>query len=70
MLFLRFLFVLYVLMCAHDVIMQVAHISCDISNDEEGVERVYRAADQLLAFCPHVINAARVLVARPDSKVS
>ena len=41
-----------------------------MSNNEEGIKMVRLAAGQLQQLCPQVINAARVLVARPRSKVA
>ena len=41
-----------------------------MSNHEEGVKMVRMAASQIEALCPEVINAARVLAARPRSKVA
>lgn len=41
-----------------------------MSNNEDGVKLVRMAADQIDNLCPQVINAARVLAARPRSKVA
>ena len=41
-----------------------------MSNNEEGVKMVRMAAAQIESLCPQVINAARVLAARPKSKVA
>ena len=49
---------------------QVANLACSMSSQEEGVKMVRMAAAQIESLCPQVINAARVLAARPKSKVS
>jgi len=41
-----------------------------MSDKEDGVKMVKFAAAQIEAFCPQVINAAKILAARPKSKVS
>ncbi len=41
-----------------------------MSNNEEGVKMVRMAAGQIESLCPQVINAARILSARPKSKVA
>ena len=41
-----------------------------MSNNEDGVKIVRMAAHQIETLCPQVINAARVLAARPRSKVA
>ena len=41
-----------------------------MSNNEEGVKMARMAAAQIESLCPQVINAARVLAARPRSKVA
>lgn len=41
-----------------------------MSNNEEGVKMVRMAAAQIESLCPQVINAARLLAARPRSKVA
>ena len=41
-----------------------------MSTNEEGIKMVRLAAAQLEVLCPQVINAARVLTARPRSKVA
>ena len=51
-------------------ILQVANLACSMSNNEEGVKLVRMAADQIDSLCSQVINAARVLAARPRSKVA
>ena len=48
---------------------QVANLACSMSNNEEGVKMVRMAAGQIESLCPQVINAARILAARPKSKV-
>ena len=49
---------------------QVANLACSMSTNEEGIKMVRLAAAQLEVLCPQVINAARVLTARPRSKVA
>ncbi len=51
-------------------LLQVANLACSMSNNEEGVKMVRMAAAQIESLCPQVINAARVLAARPKSKVA
>lgn len=41
-----------------------------MSGNEDGVKMVRYAAAQIDALCPQVINAARILGARPKSKVA
>ena len=48
----------------------MANLACSMSNKEEGVKMVRMAASQISALCPQVVNAARVLAARPRSKVA
>lgn len=43
---------------------------CSMSNNEDGVKMVRYAAAQIENLCPQVINAARVLAARPRSRVA
>lgn len=50
--------------------MQVANLACSMSNNEEGIKMVRMAAAQIETLCPQVVNAARVLTARPRSKVA
>ena len=50
--------------------LQVANLACSMSSNEEGVKMVRLAAAQIESLCPQVINAARVLAARPRSKVA
>ena len=51
-------------------VYQVANLACSMSTNEEGIKMVRLAAAQLEVLCPQVINAARVLTARPRSKVA
>ncbi|XP_074643646.1 catenin alpha-2-like [Tubulanus polymorphus] len=51
-------------------LVEIANLACSMSNDEEGVKCVRLAASQIEDLCPQVINAARVLAARPNSKVA
>jgi catenin alpha len=41
-----------------------------MSGNEDGVKMVRYAASQIENLCPQVINAARILAARPKSKVA
>ncbi|UYV60773.1 CTNNA1 [Cordylochernes scorpioides] len=54
---------------AHKLV-QVASLACSVSTNEDGVKMVRHAAQQIETLCPQVINAARILVARPQSKVA
>ncbi|KAK2148467.1 hypothetical protein LSH36_496g01025 [Paralvinella palmiformis] len=51
-------------------LVEVANLACSMSNNEEGVKMVRMAAAQIESLCPQVINAARILAARPRSKVA
>ena len=51
-------------------LVEVANLACSISDNDEGVKMVRYAAAQIENLCPQVINAARVLAARPRSKVA
>ncbi|XP_067656679.1 catenin alpha-2-like isoform X1 [Haliotis asinina] len=51
-------------------LVEVANLACSMSNNEEGVKMVRMAAFEIEALCPQVINAARVLSARPRSKIA
>ncbi|XP_013405994.1 catenin alpha-2 isoform X3 [Lingula anatina] len=51
-------------------LVEVANLACSMSNNEEGVKLVRLAASQIENLCPQVINAARILAARPRSKVA
>ncbi|KAI5632718.1 vinculin family domain-containing protein [Phthorimaea operculella] len=51
-------------------LVEVANLVCSMSNNEDGVKMVRHAAGQIEALCPQVINAARVLAARPRSRVA
>jgi len=51
-------------------LVQVANLACSMSGNEDGVKMVRYAAAQIEALCPQVINAARILAARPRSKVA
>lgn len=53
-----------------DYFHQVANLVCSMSGNEDGVKMVRYAAAQIENLCPQVINAARVLAARPRSKVA
>ena len=53
-----------------DKLVEVANLACSMSNNEEGVKMARMAAAQIESLCPQVINAARVLAARPRSKVA
>ncbi|XP_064630092.1 catenin alpha-2-like isoform X2 [Lineus longissimus] len=49
-------------------LVEVANLACSMSTNEEGVKLVRMAASQIEALCPQVINAARILAARNNSK--
>ncbi|XP_053211286.1 catenin alpha-like [Panonychus citri] len=51
-------------------LVEVANLACSMSNNEEGVRMVRYAALQIKNLCPQVINAAKILAARPKSKVA
>lgn len=51
-------------------LVEVANLVCSMSNNEDGVKMVRYAAAQIETLCPQVINAARILAARPRSKVA
>jgi catenin alpha len=52
------------------VTLQVANLACSMSNNEDGIKMARLAATQIETLCPQVVNAARVLTARPRSKVA
>lgn len=51
-------------------LVEVANLACSMSNNEDGVKMVRYASAQIENLCPQVINAARILAARPKSKVA
>lgn len=51
-------------------LVEVANLVCSMSNNEDGVKMVRHAAEHIEALCPQVINSARVLAARPRSRVA
>lgn len=51
-------------------LVEVASLVCSMSSHEDGVKMVRYAAAQIDSLCPEVINAARILAARPRSKVA
>lgn len=51
-------------------LVEVANLACSMSDNDEGVKMVRYAAAQIENLCPQVINAARILAARPRSKVA
>uniref|UniRef100_A0A6M2DL37 Putative alpha-catenin n=1 Tax=Xenopsylla cheopis TaxID=163159 RepID=A0A6M2DL37_XENCH len=51
-------------------LVEVANLVCSMSPNEDGVKMVRYAAAQIETLCPQVINAARILAARPRSKVA
>ncbi|CAL1544969.1 unnamed protein product [Lymnaea stagnalis] len=51
-------------------LVEVANLACSMSNNEEGVKLVRMAAAEIDSLCSQVINAARVLAARPRSKAA
>ncbi|XP_064465746.1 catenin alpha-like [Ornithodoros turicata] len=54
---------------AHKLV-EVANLACSMSSHEDGVKMVRCAAAHIEGLCPQVINAARILAARPRSKVA
>lgn len=53
-----------------DKLVEVANLVCSMSSNEDGVKMVRCAAAHIENLCPQVINAARILAARPNSKVT
>merc|ERR1712223_968574 len=51
-------------------LIEVANLACSMSNNEDGVKMVRYAASQIENLCPQVVNAARILAARHNSKVA
>ncbi|CAG5128050.1 unnamed protein product [Candidula unifasciata] len=51
-------------------LVEVANLACSMSSNEEGVKMVRMAATEIDSLCVQVINAARVLAARPRSKAA
>ncbi|KAK9509192.1 hypothetical protein O3M35_006559 [Rhynocoris fuscipes] len=51
-------------------LVEVANLACSMSANEDGVKMVRYAAAQIDGLCPQVINAAKILAARPRSKVA
>ena len=51
-------------------LVEVANLACSMSSNEDGVKMVRYAAAQIENLCPQVINAAKILAARPKSKVA
>uniref|UniRef100_T1JQN5 Catenin alpha n=2 Tax=Tetranychus urticae TaxID=32264 RepID=T1JQN5_TETUR len=51
-------------------LVEVASLACSMSDNGEGVRMVRYAALQINNLCPQVINAAKILAARPKSKVA
>lgn len=51
-------------------LQEVAELVCSMSNKEDGVKMVRYAAQQIDNLYPQVINAARILAARTNSKVA
>ncbi|KAL8622357.1 Catenin alpha-2 [Nucella lapillus] len=51
-------------------LVEVANLACSMSSNEDGVKLVRMAAAEIDALCPQVVNAARVLAARPRSKAA
>ena len=50
-------------------LVEVANLACSVSQNNEGIKVVRLSANQVDQLCPQVVNAARVLVLRPSSKV-
>ncbi|KAH9403958.1 Catenin alpha-1 [Tyrophagus putrescentiae] len=53
---------------ARQQLVEVANLACSMSNNDDGVKMVRYAASQIEKICPQVINAARILAARPKSR--
>ena len=53
---------------AHKLV-EVANLACSMSNNDDGVKMVRYASSQIENLCPQVVNAARILAARHNSKV-
>ena len=53
---------------AHKLV-EVANLACSMSNNDDGVKMVRYASSQIENLCPQVVNAARILGARHNSKV-
>eukprot|EP00096_Caligus_rogercresseyi_P008840 TRINITY_DN2865_c0_g1_i1.p1 TRINITY_DN2865_c0_g1~~TRINITY_DN2865_c0_g1_i1.p1 ORF type:complete len:833 (-),score=227.33 TRINITY_DN2865_c0_g1_i1:839-3337(-) len=53
-----------------DKLVEVSKLACSMSANEDGVKMVKYAAAQIEKLCPQVTNAAKVLSARPKSKVA
>ncbi|CAB4068448.1 CTNNA [Lepeophtheirus salmonis] len=53
-----------------DKLVEVSKLACSMSANEDGVKMVKYAASQIEKLCPQVVNAAKVLSARPKSKVA
>lgn len=51
-------------------LVEVANLVCSISNNEDGVKMVRYSAAEIEKLCPQVINAALILTAKPNSKVT
>jgi len=51
-------------------LVEVAHLACSMSSNEEGVKLVKFAATQISKLCPQVINAARILGLRNTSSIA
>lgn len=49
-------------------LVEVANLCCSMSDKEDGVKMVRHAAAHIESLCPQVINAAKILAARPKSK--
>lgn len=51
-------------------LVEVATLACSMSSNEDGVKMVRYAAQQIEHLCPQVINAARILAAKPNSTLT
>ena len=51
-------------------LVEVAHLACNMSSNEDGVKMVQHAASHIELLCPQVVNAARILAARPESQAA
>ncbi|XP_064001301.1 catenin alpha-3 isoform X9 [Pogoniulus pusillus] len=50
-------------------LVEVAHLACSMSTNEDGVKIVQMATNHIETLCPQVINAALALAARPKSHI-
>lgn len=51
-----------------NTLVEVAKLACSMSSNEDGVKMVRYASNQIELLHPQVVNAARILAARPSSQ--